>query len=47
MTKFNNVIVRKPCKAVCDGITSAPELGQPIYEKALAQHEKYIEALKK
>ena len=47
MTKFNNVIVRKPCKAVCDGITSALELGQPIYEKALAQHEKYIEALKK
>ena len=47
MTKFNNVIVRKPCKAVCDGITSAPELGQPIYEKALSQHEKYIEALKK
>lgn len=47
MTKFNNVIVRRPCKAVCDGITSAPELGQPIYEKALEQHDKYIEALKK
>lgn len=47
MRKFNNVIVRKPCKAVCDGITSAPELGQPIYEKALKQHENYIEALKK
>lgn len=47
MTKFNNVIVRRPCRAVCDGITSAPELGQPIYEKALAQHDKYIEALKK
>lgn len=47
MTKFNNVIVRRPCKAICDGITSAPELGQPIYEKALAQHDNYIEALKK
>ena len=47
MTKFNNVIVRRPCKAVCEGITSAPELGQPIYEKALQQHDKYIEALKK
>lgn len=47
MTKFNNVIVRRPCRAVCEGITSAPELGQPIYEKALAQHDKYIEALKK
>ena len=47
MTKFNNVIVRRPCKAVCEGITSAPELGQPIYEKAIEQHDKYIEALKK
>lgn len=47
MTKFNNVIVRRPCRAVCEGITSAPELGQPIYEKALEQHDKYIEALKK
>lgn len=47
MTKFNNVIVRRPCRAVCEGITSAPELGRPIYEKALAQHDKYIEALKK
>ena len=47
MKKFNNVIVRRPCKAVCEGITSAPELGQPIYEKALQQHDAYIEALKK
>lgn len=47
MTKFNNVIVRRPCKAVCEGITSAPELGQPVYEEALKQHDKYIEALKK
>lgn len=47
MTKFNHVIVRRPCRAVCEGITSAPELGKPIYEKALEQHDKYIEALKK
>ena len=46
MEKFNNVIVRTPCRAICDGITSAPELGQPIYEKALEQHANYIEALK-
>lgn len=32
MTKFTNVIVRKPGKSLCNGITSAPELGQPIYE---------------
>ena len=30
MTKFNHVIIRRPGKSLCDGITSAPELGQPI-----------------
>lgn len=44
---FKNVIVRKPGKSICDGITSAPELGQPIYEKAMEQHKSYIETLKK
>ena len=44
---FKNVIVKTPCPSVCDGITSAPELGKPIYEKALEQHAAYIEALKK
>lgn len=44
---FKNVIVRKPGKSICDGITSAPELGKPDYEKALKQHENYIETLKK
>ena len=44
---FKHTIVRTPCSKICDGITSAPELGQPIYEKALQQHDKYIEALKK
>ena len=43
---FKNVIVRTPCKAVTEGITSAPELGKPDYEKALKQHASYIEALK-
>ena len=43
---FKHTIVRTPCSKICDGITSAPELGQPIYEKALEQHAKYIEALK-
>lgn len=47
MKKFNNVIVRRPCKALVDGITSAPELGKPDYELALKQHDAYIEALKK
>ena len=44
---FTNVIVRTPCPAVTEGITSAPELGKPDYEKALRQHKAYIEALEK
>lgn len=43
---FKHTIVRTPCSKVCDGITSAPELGKPVYEKALEQHAAYIEALK-
>lgn len=47
MKKFNNVIVRIPCKALVAGITSAPELGKPDYTLALTQHQNYIEALRK
>ena len=43
---FKNVIVRKPAKSMINGITSAPELGQPDYELAVKQHDAYIEALK-
>ena len=43
---FTHTIVRTPCPKVCEGITSAPELGKPVYEKALEQHAKYVEALK-
>ena len=43
---FTHTIVRTPCPKVCDGITSSPELGKPVYEKALKQHEAYIGALK-
>ena len=46
MRKFTNAIVRRPCRALVDGITSAPELGKPDYELALAQHDAYIEALR-
>ena len=45
MKKFNHVIVRRPCRAMIDGIASAPELGKPDYEKALRQHDDYISAL--
>ena len=44
---FQHAIVRRPCPSVCDGITSAPELGKPDYEKALRQHDAYIDALKR
>lgn len=42
---FKNIIVRRPCEKVCDGITSAPELGKPDYQHALEQHTDYINAL--
>lgn len=43
---FKNVIVRRPCKAMVEGITSAPELGKPDHALALQQHDDYIAALK-
>ncbi|MDO4565884.1 MAG: arginine deiminase family protein [Oscillospiraceae bacterium] len=42
---FKNVIVKTPCKAISEGISSNPELGKPDYEKALVQHAAYIKAL--
>ncbi len=44
--RFTNAIVRKPCPEMAKGITTA-NLGSPDYEKALAQHEKYVESLEK
>lgn len=43
---FKHVIVRRPCQAMVEGITSAPELGKPDYALALRQHDDYIAALK-
>ena len=43
--QFRNAIVRKPCKNMVNGLTSA-NLGKPDYELACKQHQKYIEALK-
>lgn len=43
---FKNVIVRVPSPSISEGITSA-DLGQPVYEKALVQHENYVSALTK
>ena len=43
---FQNVIVRRPCKALVEGITSTPQLGKPDYTLALQQHDDYIAALR-
>ena len=45
-TMFQHTIVKTPCPAVVDGITAHPELGKPDYQKALEEHQAYIEALK-
>ncbi len=42
---FTRAIVRSPGRSMINGLTSA-ELGPPNFEKALAQHMEYIEALK-
>jgi len=42
---FTKAIVKTPCQAMVSGISSA-NLGAPDYQKALAQHADYIEALK-
>jgi dimethylargininase len=43
---FKTAIVKRPCRALVRGLSSAPELGKPVYEKALLQHDMYIAALK-
>lgn len=44
--EFKHTIVRRPGRSLANGITSAPELGQPVYENAIKQHDVYIETLK-
>ncbi|MDR3441827.1 MAG: arginine deiminase family protein [Legionella sp.] len=42
---FQQAIVRTPAASLIHGLTSATDLGQPNYDKALAQHQNYIDAL--
>jgi dimethylargininase len=42
---FRNAIVRKPCREMVNGLTTA-ELGKPDYIKALEQHSRYVDILK-
>lgn len=46
MKRFHHVIVRRPCRAMTEGITSGLYPGKPDYELAWKQHDAYIEALK-
>lgn len=46
MRKFSHVIVKRPCRAITEGITSGLYPGRPDYSLALIQHDAYIEALK-
>lgn len=41
---LKNAIVRKPCKNMVNGLSTA-NMGEPDYNLACKQHEKYIEAL--
>lgn len=43
---FRNCIVRKPCKALTEGITSGLYPETPDFALAEKQHEYYIECLK-
>ena len=43
---FGRAIVRPPCASFAEGLTAA-NLGPPVLEKALEQHERYCEALER
>lgn len=42
---FQNAIVRKPSARYTEGVTTS-DLGKPVLEKALAQHSRYVDALR-
>jgi dimethylargininase len=45
MKSFKNALVREPCPNLTQGLSTAG-LGRPDYEKALAQHDAYVVALR-
>lgn len=42
---FQNAIVRTPSLSMVHGLTTSAHLGKPDYERALIQHQSYINAL--
>ena len=46
MLKFENIIARKPCKAMLEGISTGMfSDDKPVYEKAVDQHQEYVETI--
>ena len=44
---FTNAIVRTPGRSIHKGISDSKNLGLPNYERAIIQHQSYIDSLKK
>jgi len=44
---FTNAIVRTPGRSIVKGISDSKTLGLPNYERAIIQHQSYIDSLKK
>jgi len=44
---FKNAIVRTPGRSIVKGLSDSKNLGLPNYERALIQHQSYIDALTK
>ena len=45
-SNFTHAICRRPSRSVIDGIADFANEGKPIYERALEQHDAYVEALR-
>ena len=43
---FNYALVRRPGRSIANGLSTA-NLGQPSYQRALAQHDAYVESLQR
>lgn len=46
LTKFKNIIARRPSHSIVNGITMNPQLGKVDYDNCVKQHNHYLETLK-